>query len=69
MGSNQAMRLSPKERLDLISRLWDSFEEDELELTPEQKAELDRRLTAQEEGRDDPMSWEEFRRELQQRLP
>jgi putative addiction module component (TIGR02574 family) len=36
--------LSPQERLDLIGRLWDSLDEEDLPLTPEQEAELDHRL-------------------------
>jgi putative addiction module component (TIGR02574 family) len=37
-------RLSAGERLDLIGRLWDSLETDDIALTPAQHVELDRRL-------------------------
>jgi putative addiction module component (TIGR02574 family) len=37
-------QLSPKERLDLIEKLWDSL--DEAPLTDAQRQELDRRLDA-----------------------
>lgn len=36
-------RLSPRERIELAEQLWDSLVEDEIELTPEQAAELERR--------------------------
>ena len=36
--------LSPQERLELIGRLWDSLDDEDVPLTPEQEAELDRRL-------------------------
>lgn len=38
--------LSPEERLDLLERLWDSLARTpaEVPVTPEQRAELDRRL-------------------------
>jgi putative addiction module component (TIGR02574 family) len=37
-------RLSMEERLELIERLWDSLEAENLPLPPAQAAELDRRL-------------------------
>lgn len=42
--------LSAQERLDLIGQLWDSLEDDNVSLTPAQRAELDRRLAALDEG-------------------
>jgi len=36
-------RLTPRERIELAERLWDSLAEEEIELTPEQAAELERR--------------------------
>ena len=38
--------LSPRERLDLIGRLWDSLEAEAIPLDSTQEAELDRRLAA-----------------------
>ena len=35
-------RLTPQERLDLISELWDSLSAEDVRLTPAQDAELDR---------------------------
>ena len=36
-------RLTPRERIELAEQLWDSLVEDEIELTPEQAAEVERR--------------------------
>ncbi|PYP44750.1 MAG: hypothetical protein DMD50_13375 [Gemmatimonadetes bacterium] len=36
-------RLTPRERIELAEQLWDSLTEEEIELTPEQSAELERR--------------------------
>lgn len=59
---------SPRERLELIGELWDSLDDESLEVTPELAAELDRRL---EDLRRNPHAgrpWEEVRAELRQRL-
>lgn len=49
-------RLSTRERLDLIGEIWDSIEAEAVPLTPEQAAEIDRRLETLDEdikeGRD-----------------
>ncbi len=37
-------RLTPAERLELIGRLWDSLEPEDVRLTPRQDAELGRRI-------------------------
>ena len=62
------LELPAKERVDLAMALWDSLppaeQEAEFEVTPEQRAELDRRLA---EHITDPASavpWEEVRRKL-----
>jgi putative addiction module component (TIGR02574 family) len=48
--------LTPSEKLDLISEIWDSIEAAAIPLTPEQAAELDRRYATLDEdikkGRD-----------------
>ena len=36
-------RLTPRERIELAERPWDSLAEEDIELTPEQAAELERR--------------------------
>ena len=42
---DEITRLSPNERLTLIAQLWDSLEDHQVQLTPVQQAELERRLT------------------------
>ena len=37
-------KLSPEERLDLIGEIWDSLENEQIPISPELQAELDRRL-------------------------
>ncbi len=48
--------LSPEERLDLISEIWESLDAVDVPLTPAQEAEIDRRLATLDEdikhGRD-----------------
>ena len=41
--------LSPEERLDLISEIWQILEDEHVPLTPAQAAEIDRRLETAEE--------------------
>ena len=56
--------LTPQQRLDLIGELWDSIEAENVPLTPEQAAELDRRYATLDEdiekGRDAFASCEEL---------
>ena len=61
---DQVLQLSPAERLELIGDLWNSLDEADVPLTPEQIEELNRRLA---EYHADPSSgrpWEEVRAEL-----
>jgi putative addiction module component (TIGR02574 family) len=62
-------RLTPPERLALISQLWDSLEADQLPLTTAQQAELDRRLDRLEQDRRDGITWAELKAELERRSP
>ncbi|ESQ78181.1 addiction module protein [Asticcacaulis sp. YBE204] len=59
--------LTVEERLELIEALWDSLEDTDIDLTPAQKAELDRRLDNIDAGKGDAMEWETFRSELRAR--
>ncbi len=56
--------LTPDQKLALIDELWVSLEDCDLDLTSEQRAELDRRLARLE--RDGPVgtSWESVRAEM-----
>ncbi|MGQ0767155.1 MAG: addiction module protein [Gemmatimonadota bacterium] len=58
--------LSAAERIQLAEDLWDSIEpeDDALALTPEQRAELDRRLADLDANPGDAIPWEEVRAKL-----
>jgi putative addiction module component (TIGR02574 family) len=66
---DELARLTPPERLALISQLWDSLENDQLPLTAAQRAELDSRLATLDLDRREGITWEALRNELQQRCP
>ena len=57
------LELSVAERIQLVQDIWDSIAEvpESLELSPEQKAELDRRLESLERNPDSAISWQELR--------
>jgi putative addiction module component (TIGR02574 family) len=57
-------RLSAGERLDLIGRLWDSLETDDIALTPAQRVELDRRLETADADLATSIPWDALRAEL-----
>lgn len=59
-------RLSPPERLALISQIWDSLEADELPLTAVQGAELDRQPKTLGRDRREGITWEVLKAELAQ---
>jgi putative addiction module component (TIGR02574 family) len=54
---DEITRLSPPERIALIAQLWDSLEDEQLPLTPAQKAELDRRLSTLDHDRQGGVTW------------
>ena len=62
------LALPAAERVDLAMALWDSLtpaeQEAEFDLTPEQRAELDRRLAEHIADPASAVSWEEVRRKL-----
>jgi putative addiction module component (TIGR02574 family) len=60
-------RLSPQERLDLIGELCDSLEGEDLPLSDEQKAELDRRNSSFPGDRGRAVPWSEIRGKLRPR--
>jgi len=59
-------QLSVPERIDLLERIWDSIVEDQgqLELTPAQQAELDRRLAEHKASPDRGSPWSDVKRRL-----
>lgn len=66
---DEVARLTPPERLALISQLWDSLEADQLPITGAQQAELDRRLKTLDQDRREGITWEALKAELEQRCP
>jgi putative addiction module component (TIGR02574 family) len=58
--------LSIDERIELIEALWDSItaEQEALEVTDAQRAELDRRLEAHAASPNDGLPWDEVRGRL-----
>jgi putative addiction module component (TIGR02574 family) len=65
----ELFKLSTAEKLELVEELWDSIpEKDEaLELTAEQREDLDRRLAEADADPDGGMPWEEARERIRQR--
>lgn len=62
------LALSATERVDIAMALWDSLtpaeQEAEFDLTPEQRAELEHRLTEHIADPASAVPWEEMRRKL-----
>jgi len=67
LNQDELSRLTPPERLALISQLWDSLESEQLPLTAAQQAELDRRLETLDQDRRDGITWDALKTELEQR--
>ncbi len=64
---NDFRKLSVAERIQLVEDIWDSIaieSPDALELTPEQRAELRRRLEAHRVDPSTSIPWEQVRAEL-----
>ncbi len=64
----ELLKLSARERAQIAMALWESLtdaeREAELVLTPEQEAELDRRLAEHIANPGSAISWDEVRRKL-----
>jgi putative addiction module component (TIGR02574 family) len=69
LTQDELVRLTPPQRLALISQLWDSLEEDQLPLTAAQRAELDNRLATLDQDRSEGIAWAALKTELEQRCP
>ena len=61
--------LSVAERLTLVEAIWNSIadEQEHLEVTDEQRAELDRRIAEMDENPDGGLTWEEAMAELRKK--
>lgn len=69
LSHDELVRLTPPERLTLISQLWDSLEDDQLPLTAAQRTELDCRLETLDQDRREGTTWAALKTELEQRCP
>ena len=56
--------LTPEEKLDLIDELWQSLGSHDLVLSPELRAELDRRLDRIDRDGPQGVRWEQVRAEM-----
>ena len=65
----EIVRLSPSERIALITQLWDSLTDDQISLTSAQRAELDRRLGSLDHDRQNGVTWAVLKAELERRCP
>ena len=63
-------QLSLTERLQLVEQIWDSIAEQPtaLPLTDAQRAELDRRLAADDESPEEGLTWEEVKKQITDQL-
>lgn len=70
MSSNlleEARKLTPNERLDLIAALWDSLSEEDIPVTAEDRKLLDTRLGDLETNPNDQSPWSDVKARLEQR--
>ena len=63
----EALKLSLSDRLQLIEALWDTLSEEDIPVTPEERALLDARLADLEANPGDQSPWSEVRARLDQR--
>ncbi len=58
---DQLRAMPPNERHEVVGRIWDEFADRDLEITPKQAAELDRRLAEHRANPNDVASWAEIK--------
>ena len=63
----EALKLSPSDRLRLIEALWDTLSEEDIPITPEERALLDERLADLETNPGAQSPWPEVKARLEQR--
>ena len=63
----EARKMSPAERLQLISQLWDTLSDDDIPVSPEERALLDARLADLQANPQDQSPWSEVKARLEQR--
>jgi putative addiction module component (TIGR02574 family) len=65
---NEILQLSVEERILMIEKIWDSIERENLDVTPSQKEELDRRLARYKEGKTKFFTWAEVKGDIHKAL-
>jgi putative addiction module component (TIGR02574 family) len=65
---SQIEGLSASEKAELLDAVWQSLEADALELTDEQRSELDHRIERHSEDPDNVVLWEQVRADLFKKL-
>ena len=63
----EALRLSSRERLQLIEALWETLSEEDIPITPDERALLDARLADLEANPGDESPWPEVKARLEKR--
>jgi putative addiction module component (TIGR02574 family) len=63
----EALKLSPRDRLQLISELWDTLSQEDIPVTAEDRALLDSRVADLEANPADQSPWPEVKARLDQR--
>ena len=63
----EARRLSPRDRLQLIEALWDTLSDEDVPITAEEKSLLDARVSDLEANPNDQSPWSEVKARLEQR--
>ena len=67
LTQDELARLTPPERLALISQIWDSLENEQVPLTSAQQTQLDKRLETLDQDRREGITWAALKAELEQR--
>jgi putative addiction module component (TIGR02574 family) len=63
----EARKMSPAERLQLISQLWDTLSEEDIPVSTEERALLDARVADLQTNPQDQSPWPEVKARLEQR--
>jgi putative addiction module component (TIGR02574 family) len=64
MDVNHILKLSEAERILAVEKIWDSIEQKKIDLTPNQRKELDSRLSEYRAGKTKFFTWDEVKKEL-----
>jgi putative addiction module component (TIGR02574 family) len=68
MTTQEIAGLTPREKLDLIAKLWDSLLPEDVTLSPAQEPEIDRRMQTFDDDVKSAIPWDKFEAELARKL-